>query len=87
MTSTQYILLITAALLLIYLALRDRGTAVGWWLGIGHGVLAIVAVTGWSVAQDSGFAVAMALLAIYAGAMSASEIVVRLRYAAVASQN
>lgn len=82
MSSTQYTLLTAAVLVLVYYHLRTKGDVVGWWLGVGHGLLAIVAVAAWSAAQDTGFAVAMALVAIYAGAMSASEVVHRLRCAA-----
>lgn len=79
MNSAHFFLIAVAIVVLVYMAVRNRGDVVGWWIGLGHAVLAMLASAGWASASDTGFAVAMFLLAVYAGAMSASEIVTRLR--------
>lgn len=79
MNSVHFSLLGLAIVAWVYFVLRNRGDAVGWWIGFAHAVLAVLAIGGWSSARDTGFAVAMAVLAIYAAAMAASEIVTRLR--------
>lgn len=64
---------------LLYVWLRDRGDRVGWLLGIGHAALALLAIAASSAAVDTGFAVSMGILAVYAGAMSAAEVIRRIR--------
>ena len=68
---------ILAALMVIatlFLAFRGRGDGVGWWIGLAHGVLALVALVAVRAAHDTGFAVFAVLLLIYAGAMCAAEV-------------
>jgi hypothetical protein len=62
-----------------FVALRNRGDQVGWWIGFGHGLLALVGLGGLSAAHDSNFAVSMAILTAYAGAMCITEGVRRFR--------
>ncbi|MBX3578351.1 MAG: hypothetical protein KF723_14185 [Rhizobiaceae bacterium] len=64
---------------ILYFRMASRGDMVGWLLGLGHAGLALIAMAGWLAATDGGFAVSMALLAIYGGAMSAAEVVRRIR--------
>lgn len=63
----------------LYAWLRDRGDMVGWLLGVAHAALGLIATAAWSAAIDPGFAVSMALLAVYGGAMSAAELIRRIR--------
>lgn len=81
MTSSVFILL-AAAPLLLFLALRGRGDAVGWWLGLAHGMLALLALlalAGVAMAGDRGFALFAAVASVYAGAMCAAEVVQLMR--------
>lgn len=73
MMSSIFILLAAAPLTLLFVALRGRGDAVGWWLGFGHGMLALLALAGVAAAGDRGFALFAALATVYAGAMCAAE--------------
>ncbi|QFR33466.1 hypothetical protein [Ancylobacter sp. TS-1] len=75
MNDWHFLLPALALIALVYGALRSRGEAVGWWLGLVHGVLALVAMAGFGAARDTGFAVFTGLLAVYAGAMCAAEAV------------
>lgn len=68
-----------ATTLVVFLTLKRRGDTVGWWLGVTHGVLCLLALAGWTETTDADFAVSMALLAIYAGAMCINEVVAQLR--------
>lgn len=82
MTSSVFILLAAAPLLLLFLALRGRGDAVGWWLGLAHGMLALLALlalAGVAMAGDRGFALFAAVASVYAGAMCAAEVVQLMR--------
>ena len=79
MSPISFSFLAAFCVVLAYWPIRNPRDPVGWWLGLGHGVLAIVAVSGWNASQDAGFATAMAILAAYAGAMSAAELVRLLR--------
>lgn len=79
MTSSVFIILAIAPLALLFLALRGRGDAVGWWLGLGHGMLALLALAGVAMAGDRGFALFAALASVYAGAMCAAEVVHLMR--------
>ena len=65
--------------LAVFLSLRGRGDPVGWWLGIAHGGLCLLAIAGWEMTADPSFAVPMTLLAVYGGAMCISEIFAQLR--------
>jgi len=77
-----YLTIVLGVALAAYASVWRRGDMAGWWIGFGHAVLALLAISAWSVARDTGFAVAMALVAIYAGAMAAAEVVRRLRHPA-----
>lgn len=74
-----YLMVALGVTLSIYALVWRRGEPTGWWIGLGHAVLALLAISAWSVAGDTGFAVAMALVAIYGGAMATAEVVHRLR--------
>jgi hypothetical protein len=79
MTSSAFVLLAAAPLVLLFVALRGRGDAVGWWLGLGHGMLALLALVGVALAGDRGFALFTAVVSVYAGAMCAAEVVHLMR--------
>ncbi len=79
MTSSVFVLLAAAPLALLFLALRGRGDAVGWWLGLAHGMLALLALAGVAMAGDRGFALFAAVAGVYAGAMCAAEVVHLMR--------
>lgn len=74
-----YLVIAFGIAVLAYAMVWRSGDATGWFIGIGHAVLALLALSAWQAARDRGFATAMALLAIYGGAMAAAEIVARLR--------
>ena len=74
-----YLTIVLGVAIAAYASVWRRGEIAGWWIGFGHAVLALLAISAWSAARDTGFAVAMALAAVYAGAMAAAEMVRRLR--------
>jgi len=84
MTDATFLILIAGGIAAAFLAVRAPrfGDLTGWLIGLGHGALAVVALAGLLKASDSGFATGMALLGIYAGAMTIGELVHRLRQAA-----
>ncbi|SOC45152.1 hypothetical protein SAMN05892877_11426 [Rhizobium subbaraonis] len=63
------------AMIIVFATLKGRGDPVGWWLGLAHGALCLLALAGWAATRDANFAVPMALLAIYGGATCINEIV------------
>lgn len=80
MSGLQIFMIISIAVVTAaFVALRNRGDQVGWWIGFGHGLLALVGLGGLYAAHDSDFAVSMAILASYAGAMCIAEGVRRFR--------
>lgn len=80
MSGLQIFMIISIAVVTVaFAALRDRGDHVGWWIGFGHGLVSLVALAGLHAARDSNFAVSMAILAAYAGAMCITEGVRRFR--------
>ena len=68
-----------AVMLAVFVSLRGRGDPIGWWLGIAHGGLSLIAIAGWAMTADPNFAVPMVLLAVYGGAMCIGEIFAQLR--------
>lgn len=85
MSSAGFLGLALLAVVGGYAALGRRGEAVGWWLGLAHGGLALLALAGFAAARDPGFAVFTGLLAVYAGGMCAAEAVSLMRRPAVRS--
>ncbi|MPT24016.1 MAG: hypothetical protein E2577_14140 [Starkeya sp.] len=79
MTNIHFLLLAGALIAGAYGALGPRGETVGWVIGLGHGGLALLALAGFAVATDRGFAVFTALLAVYAGGMCAAEAIGLMR--------
>ena len=64
--------------LALYLSVWTRGGLVGWSIGFAHGMLAILALAGLNAAHDAHFAIGMATIAVYGGAMATTEFVRRL---------
>lgn len=79
MTNVHFLLLAGALIAGAYLAMGPRGETVGWVIGLGHGGLALLALAGFAAADDRGFAVFTALLAVYAGGMCAAEAIGLMR--------
>ena len=79
MTNVHFLLLAGALIAGAYLAMGPRGETVGWAIGLGHGGLALPALAGFAAADDRGFAVFTALLAVYAGGMCAAEAIGLMR--------
>lgn len=74
-----YLMVALGVVLSVYASVWHRGEPTGWWIGFGHALLALLAIAAWSAAGDFGFAVGMALVAVYAGAMATAEVRHRLR--------
>ncbi len=77
-------LLLAAGIVAGALTLRSRiagnpGRAVGWWIGLLHGLFFVLAVHAATMAHDFPFFCAMLTFAAYAAAMTASETLVLLK--------
>ncbi len=77
MSDTFFLIAAAIAIVLLYLSVFNCGELIGWWIGLTHGLLALVTLTGWVWAHDLPFKAGMAILTIYAAAMCASEILRR----------
>lgn len=82
MQATHLVFTLGAVTLVLFVALRHReADEAAWWLGVVHAAIGTVALLGLAATHETGFAVAMGLIAAYGWSMATARLARMMRAA------